>query len=195
MATDPMRFNEANPMSFNRYAYVNNNPYRFIDPDGLEKIEPQAARKKYSVGKGHHWVPFGTFGAKEDVSGEAREVFGKAISGDDLPSEVHQWDKDHVRYNAAVRAEFDDYIDKNKIDPSKMTAEQARRFVKRVKNSDHPDISLMVKRIDKFMSLPAGSRKLFRGMSKAGLGGVVEAYMPSPPKSPICNTGANVDGC
>ena len=76
-----------------------------------------------------------------------------------------------------------------------MTAEQARRFVKRVRNSSSPDINLMVKRIDTFMSLPEGSRKLFRAMSKVWLGGALEVVMPSPPKAPMCQVGANVNGC
>ncbi len=34
MATDPLRFDEANVHSFNRYAYGNNSPYKYRDPDG-----------------------------------------------------------------------------------------------------------------------------------------------------------------
>lgn len=139
-------------------------------------------------------MPFATFDKDLDVSSEAREVFGKATSGEALPDQVHKWDRDHKKYNKAVKEEFSAYIKRNRIDPAKMTARQAQNFVDSVGSSSNSDIKLLRSRINSYHGLPSGSRKLFKAMSAIGAGAVVESMLPSPMRAPQCQV-ANFDGC
>jgi RHS repeat-associated protein len=146
------------------------------------------------AGPGHHWVPFGST-TDLDISVDAREVWGLATNGADLPSSVHRWDPDHVAYNAAVRDELLKFSESRGIDLAKMTADEARDFLGTVKTSNNPAISRLVTRIEYYMSRSPSVQRLIRRFSAVGAMGAAEWFYPSPMRAPQCQFNPNIDGC
>lgn len=67
--------------------------------------------------------------------GEGRTVFGQSTSGEKLPSSLHN--TDHSAYNDAVRKEPVGWARANQIDLSRMTADEATRFVSHVRSGSN----------------------------------------------------------
>jgi len=118
-AKDPIRFGGADG---NLYAYCASDPVNSVDFTGLAD--------------GHHYVPKIVRGLS-DLSAEAAKVFKKATTGPLYGPNWNQpgYNERHRQYDKAVEELWNDYIRKNKIDPSRMTAAQAEEFVKRVRGS------------------------------------------------------------
>ncbi len=167
MGIDPAGIDLDNPFTFNRYAYGNSNPYRFVDPDGREiyDVKAEVLRNTFghgTSGKGHHWVPFGSVnGPDMDLSNEARVVFGQSVSGAKLTSYDHNL-SEHPSYNGAVRQELKTYAQRNGIELSRMTTEQANKFVEHVKASDIKEIAAVNSRVTRY------TEKAMRWSGRAG---------------------------
>lgn len=182
LSVDPMPSDVTTGWNFNRLNYAANNPYRFTDPDGRvvddtsrplnglqdpmdpctwhvcfegdDKASADSLRTKYgkgTKGKGHHWVPFAST-TGENISEEARKVFGQSVSGQSIPNGIHC--KGHCDYNKAVKTELTNWARLNRIDLTKMTAAQARSFVSHIRTGTNvPTINVFVRKIDEYNDL------------------------------------------
>lgn len=96
---------------------------------------------------GHHYVPQGVY-TKYPLSDEALRVFRTTTSGRLETQAIgslrgHFWDGPngaHKAYNDAVKELFDGYLAANSIQPERMTAEQARSFLRQIELSENPRI-------------------------------------------------------
>jgi RHS repeat-associated protein len=104
----------------NLYEYGAANPVSFIDPLGLQP-------------EGHHWV-IGPIRNDPNLSPEARKIFRDAATG--YYGERHGWSKEHQEYNKAVQ----ELWNKKNYDPSKMTKQEAQKFVDQIMRSRDPRI-------------------------------------------------------
>lgn len=102
-----------------------------------ETTEISAAARK--GGEGHHYVP-GAEVRNRGVSPEAAKVFEEAKTGPLLDTRSNKWDKDHRVYNEAVGEALDAFLKDQGSAPEKMTAEQAREFLRRIYESADPRI-------------------------------------------------------
>jgi hypothetical protein len=84
----------------------------------------------------HHYVTGPIRGpCNPDLSDDARKVFWKETTGD---VGRHDYSKPHPEYNKAVKENWDKWI-KGK-DQSKLSEDQAKKFVDLIKNSKDPRI-------------------------------------------------------
>lgn len=116
----------------NVYLYCDSDPVNWFDNGGLDSVYK----------RGHHVVPVSLWEGK--VSPEAARVFANALTGTD-PG--HCYDAAHRRYNRAVRKLFQNWLKKHKIDPAKMTRDEALRFVNAVLSSTNNDIKGFLQQI------------------------------------------------
>jgi hypothetical protein len=93
---------------------------------------------------GHHFVPY-VVSAEAGVSMDAAREFSKAGTGiipdygnSDNPHRGHT--KAHAEYDKAVRSELDSYLKSQDTTASKMTTDQAKEFVQRIRTSQVPEI-------------------------------------------------------
>jgi hypothetical protein len=68
-------------------------------------------------------------------------VFNNATSGRLSPGNPNRWDAAHRDYNDAVEQMWNDFLQRNDIDPAQMTPEQVQEFVGEVMSSQNPTIS------------------------------------------------------
>ncbi|MCK6602778.1 MAG: RHS repeat-associated core domain-containing protein [Bacteroidetes bacterium] len=120
------------------YCYVGNNVSNLIDTDGEKSAD------------GHHFFPqeFWVPGKDRNMgfSKEAQLVFdteGIGKTGPLANQEVHRWgyQSGHKQYNDAVKKLTDDWLAQNGIEPSKMTANQAKKLLNAIATSDDPVIA------------------------------------------------------
>ena len=160
MGVDPVDFRQENIHSFNRYAYANNNPYRYVDPDGREDTPAYEGQNgscggvscsgststttsywRPLTGRGHHIVPNEVVKKLGITSTPALEVFDSKEAR--IPVEGHDGSRPspngitHQEYNKQAILEAQKWIAENKIDPSKMSSDQARAMLQHFK-SDAP---------------------------------------------------------
>lgn len=88
---------------------------------------------------GHHKVPKGVY-EKYPLLPETRAVFDQATTGKLLDPTSNLFDREHRAYNDAVQEEFDQFLKTNRIDPAKMTPDQARGFLGEIFISEDPRI-------------------------------------------------------
>ncbi len=100
------------------------------NPDGL------VAGAQYAAG--HHEFPKSLM-RKWPLSAEAGKVFNDAVTGP-LHGEPHGWSKEHNIYNKAVDEKFGRFLSENNIQPDKMSANDAKRFLYQIRNSSDPRI-------------------------------------------------------
>lgn len=96
---------------------------------------------------GHHFVPRSLF-RRWGVPEAARQVLNSATSGR-LPWGVHVFDRAHRAYNEAVEELAERHFRAERINPARMTEEQARELLRRVNRSTDPrirDYSRMIRR-------------------------------------------------
>jgi AcrR family transcriptional regulator len=87
--------------------------------------------------RGHHFVARGAW--PQELSPEARRVFERATTGP-LTGSFHRWTESHRAYNEAVKQELNRFMASNGTTPERMTAEQARSFVDRIRTARDPVI-------------------------------------------------------
>ena len=196
LQTDPVGYKD----DVNLYSYTYNDPVNHADPAGTELIESaQEARKKYgkgTSGRGHHFVPFGsTTGKDMNISTEAREVFGQAVSGEPLPSDYHEGNAVHNKYTAAVKDELKKFAKETKIDLAKMTKTEAEVFVAHMQASSTPAIKAINAPVLRYtetvrnLAGGAGARWFYRVFTSLGI--VEEAKQTLSTNSAACQ--ANPD--
>ncbi|QQR72272.1 MAG: RHS repeat-associated core domain-containing protein [Holophagales bacterium] len=122
---DPIGFNGGD---YGLYSYAGSDPVNEADPTGL-------------AGVGHHYVPVSVFSEIPGLSPEATAVFDKATTG---PLTKPNWNvgftKQHIAYNNAARNLLKDYMTRNGITPSAMTADEAATFVAEIRAQEGPVI-------------------------------------------------------
>lgn len=129
----------------NLYRYVGNSPTNYTDPSGL------------------HWGPHIVVGPiRKLVPKDALDVFNSLdarITNDAYRQ--HNFgtfnEITHKQYNFAVIKEFEDFVNKNGINPKKMTADQAKHFVNHLKNLP---ASSLIKKFNKGVQAAADAAKL-----------------------------------
>jgi hypothetical protein len=94
---------------------------------------------KIRDGDGHHVVNKAAY-QNRGLSEEATKVFQNAKTGKLLEPQNNYFDAMHRQYNVAVSELLDKYLEKHSIEPSRMTGEQARGFVREVLRSTDPRI-------------------------------------------------------
>jgi hypothetical protein len=99
---------------------------------------PQGVTTELSAA-GHHEIPHGVYG-KYPLPPETRAVFDQATTGPLLDPSSNWFDKAHRAYNDAVQEEFDRFLKTNRINPEKMTPDQARAFLGEIFISEDPRI-------------------------------------------------------
>ena len=154
----------------------------------------QEARSKYgggTSGKGHHWIPFGSF-YDLDVSADAGMTWGQSVSGEPLPGLFHD---NHPRYTAAVKDELVKWSTANNIDLSKMTVAEAQAFEQHIMTSNRFEIASLRSRIQNFMSKDVITRRTWRWAALIGMGVIGEMAIPSPERSVACHTNTELDPC
>ena len=104
-------------------------------------------------------MPQSLYNGVPNLSVPAWNIFNSATTGQ---LSNHGWSKEHKQYNEAVRDLWDNYLRTNRIDPSKMTAEQANRFLDQIKNATDPRIKDFLRDVHNKRVL-----KQLRGMGKA----------------------------
>jgi hypothetical protein len=119
------------------------------DADRNASEEVGSARR--NAGGGHHFVPRAIYKDKP-LQKETKKIFDDATTGpirlratsnDDGLLRGHYWDGPqgaHGQYSKAVDDLLKDYMDANNITWEKMTPDQARTFLARVKESQEPRI-------------------------------------------------------
>jgi hypothetical protein len=131
-----------------------------VEPaDASEESEPAEVLLVADRPKGHHFVNQSLY-KNLPLPPETRKVFDEATTG---PLTIpHGWSKEHEQYNRAVKESFDRFIETNKIQPEKMTPDQAKSFVQEVIKSPDPRIRNFNMRImlQEFMRRPP---RPFRG--------------------------------
>jgi RHS repeat-associated protein len=144
------RFISQDPIGFeagdaNLYRYVGNGPTNFVDPSGLHK--------------GHHIVVVQVRRLVPQAAFDVFDSLDARITNDAYRS--HNYGKfngiKHCDYNTAVIKEFEEFVSKNKINPKKMTADQARDFVNHLKNLP---ASSLIKKFNKGVQAAADAAKL-----------------------------------
>jgi RHS repeat-associated protein len=123
------RYVQADPIGldggWNRYAYVEGNPLLLIDPEGL-------AGKGYIYKKGgvHHQLP-NAVARDMDWSPAAVKEFDASGFNPPLNKKPHfkEGDLTHQQYNKDVAKFCEDWTQKNKVDPTQATPEQARQLM------------------------------------------------------------------
>ena len=129
----------------NLYRYVGNSPTNYTDPSGLHW--------------GHHIV---VGPIRKLVPKDALDVFNSLdarITNDAYRR--HNFGTfnhiTHKQYNFAVIKEFENFVNKNGINPKKMTADQAKDFVNHLKNLP---ASSLIKKFNKGVQAAADAAKL-----------------------------------
>ena len=148
---------------------MDNNPYAKIDPDGREPAEcsesctrmratsdaralgasiPGAAGEGNTgrplTGPGHHQIPNQTVKALGITSPPALKVFDSPEAR--IPVENHNGARPspatvtHDEYNRLATKEAREYMQSNKIDPTKMTESQAKDMLRHFKRDADPRI-------------------------------------------------------
>jgi hypothetical protein len=107
---------------------------------GIQQI---AARSRAN---GHHYVPYGVFG-KYPLPPETQKVFEDAKTGPLLDEATNYYDSLHRIYSRAVDDLLKQFMERNNIQPERMTPDQARAFVKEVQDSKDPRIRSLNMRI------------------------------------------------
>jgi hypothetical protein len=95
--------------------------------------------------RGHHFVPRSLY-RELPLRPETRKVFENAVTGP-LKGAPHHWSKEHEEYNKAVKEAFKAYLNKSKIEASKLTPEGARSFLNEIRKTHDPRIRLFNMRI------------------------------------------------
>jgi hypothetical protein len=98
---------------------------------GPRVVGPGAGRDRAT---GHHYIPRSLYD-KVPLSDEARQVFEEGTTGRLYDERSNRYDTAHRQYNDAVKEHFERFVEQNKIDPSKMTQDQARSFLKEITES------------------------------------------------------------
>lgn len=163
LSVDPITTDAKTGGHFNRYDYANNNSYAFIDPDGRSPVTctgtniaaacgigyntlpiENSPPHRPLTGGGHHTVPNQTIKALGITSAPALKVFDSADAR--IPVENHNGARpssntvSHDEYNRLATKEARQFMDANKIDPTKMTGEQARAMLNHFKTGADPQI-------------------------------------------------------
>jgi RHS repeat-associated core domain len=114
----------------NLYCFCESNPVGYVDPDGLD----------YYPG-GHHYAP-GPVRNYPGLSIEARRHFNKRTTGS-VPG--HNNAAPHSEYNRNSLKEFEEFIEKHKIDPKEMTEAEAEEFIQTLRHSKNKVIRGLIK--------------------------------------------------
>jgi hypothetical protein len=129
---------ELTPEAIDAFTTIAGGAGRAFGPRGGDETLTAGGKRKplppLSYAKGHHWVP-GPIRRLSNLSAEARKVFNNAVSGP--YGEPHLWSGLHAEYNQGVQ----ELWNKNKYNPSKMTAEDAQSFINQVMRSRDPRIA------------------------------------------------------
>jgi hypothetical protein len=105
-------------------------------------------------------VPQGVYG-RLPLPPETRRVFDEATTGRLHDIRSNQYDSFHRNYNEAVAELFERFVETNKINVERMTADEARRFLKEVLESRDSRIRNFNMRLwfrDIMRRLPRGPR-------------------------------------
>src|SRR5262249_29968145 len=117
---------ELTPEAIDAFTTIAGAAGRAFGPRGGDETLAAGGKRKslppLSYAKGHHWVS-GPIRRLSNLSAEARKVFNNAVSGP--YGEPHRWSGPHIEYNRAVQ----ELWNRNKYNPSKMTAENAQSFI------------------------------------------------------------------
>lgn len=116
----------------------NDKPHINNNKTPLPHISAEAAAA--FAADGHHHFPRQVSKGYPTLSDEARAVFKQAKTGPLLDPTSNFFDHMHREYNVAVKELFDRYLETKKIDPAKMTGDQAREFLGELFISDDPRI-------------------------------------------------------
>jgi hypothetical protein len=96
--------------------------------------------------RGHHYVPIEVF-TKYNLPLETYKVFDSARTGFIPDAATNYYDRLHRRYTKAVDSRFEEFLARNRIDPERMTPDQARSFVREIIRSRDPEIRDLNSRI------------------------------------------------
>ncbi|MFL9828983.1 hypothetical protein, partial [Rhodoplanes sp. SY1] len=138
------------------------NPH-FLSDGPLEFDRTDWAQYVANKRRGHHFMPQSIY-TRLPLPDEAFSVFDNATTGALFYEGNNVWDEAHRVYRDAVYGEFKKYLDENKIDIEKMTADQARSFLRAIERSADPRIRNF-NRMVRMRELICGyrSRFIFRG--------------------------------
>lgn len=118
------------------------------DAQVLSDASPDPIIPWADYAEGHHWVQEAiTRNPKYTFSSEALEVFKNETTGPLKVPESNYYDRMHRENNKGVEEELDRFLKENKIEPSKMTSDEAKAFVNRVKASRDPRIRAFIMRL------------------------------------------------
>jgi hypothetical protein len=106
---------------------------------GMARVGAATLRYGRRRRQGHHFVARAIYKDKP-LSAEARKVFDEATTGKLYYEGNNLWDAAHRVYRDAVEKELTLFMQENDISWESMTGDQARAFVKRIKESQIPAI-------------------------------------------------------
>jgi hypothetical protein len=111
--------------------------YQIVEPN-ISPPWPWALEYLFAKGFGHHIIPQQIYKSL-GVPDETLKVFRQASTGPVIKGD-HEFDAAHRRYSDAVRDVVNRWLERNGIDPKKMTPAQARELVGHVLKDKHPAI-------------------------------------------------------